>query len=594
MPASGRGEVMRRHNVPHLLETMAVVLFFGYFTLSFLQIHLYNSDFWWHLANGRLIAETGALPSSDPFSYTAPPALTNRMTVILRGNWLSELVFYHVFRLWNVKGIIILRSFLLVGMLLILFATLRRGGIYPLLALSAITAVFSVALHFSGERPQLFTFVIFVFILYLIESAIHGRAGHLYFIPPSVMLAANLHPGFILCLIPPFLYLLSLVVNRVRGRENGELRRVFIVSGLSLAAAAMNPAGLLVVVGLLRMSHYTAGTMEFVSPLTVYLNGFMPVMKGYVILLALSVCCMAAFRRFMAYHLTLLAVFLLMSLVWMRAIIFFACVAAVVLPGVLQKVMESGRWRIVHDFFRNRAAVAALVTMVTAGWLLLGEVAYFARYEYRADVTFSVPEGAADFLSTTDIKGRMFNEWGFGGYLIWRLYPDKKVFIDGRALYDDVIGDYNIIIAGGGTGRRTLDDILRSYDISYVVMPPLSPLGRIYPIVEKLIHDDSWTLIYHDHLCLIFLKLDGRNSEIVRIHGKDGVEGLGTIVVQASARAMRNRKNPNLFVSIGKAFYWMKKTSDAEKAFLHALDLAPDNDEILEWLHLVRGAPQKG
>ncbi len=32
----------------------------------------------------------------------------------------------------------------------------------------------------------------------------------------------------------------------------------------------------------------------------------------------------------------------------------------------------------------------------------------------------------------------IYNEYIWGGYLIWRLYPDYRVYIDGRA---DVYGD---------------------------------------------------------------------------------------------------------------------------------------------------------
>jgi hypothetical protein len=40
-----------------------------------LQVHrLDDADTWWHLASGRLIAASGAVPASDPFSYTAEGA----------------------------------------------------------------------------------------------------------------------------------------------------------------------------------------------------------------------------------------------------------------------------------------------------------------------------------------------------------------------------------------------------------------------------------------------------------------------------------------------------------------------------------------
>jgi len=71
----------------------------------------------------------------------------------------------------------------------------------------------------------------------------------------------------------------------------------------------------------------------------------------------------------------------------------------------------------------------------------------------------------------------MFNEYGFGGYLIWRLYPDKKVFIDGRALEPDVYDEYNLLAYAITAGSRSYEDIIGKNNITYVIMPPLNPRG---------------------------------------------------------------------------------------------------------------------
>jgi len=42
------------------------------------------------------------------------------------------------------------------------------------------------------------------------------------------------------------------------------------------------------------------------------------------------------------------------------------------------------------------------------------------------------PERAFDFIEKTGLSGNMFNNIGIGGYLCWRGYPERKVFIDGR------------------------------------------------------------------------------------------------------------------------------------------------------------------
>ena len=65
-------------------------------------------------------------------------------------------------------------------------------------------------------------------------------------------------------------------------------------------------------------------------------------------------------------------------------------------------------------------------------------------------------------------------------------------------------------------------------------------------------------------------------------------EALNTIIVQASARAMKDRTNPYYLITLGKIFYKMGKLSDAEKALEMAYQRDPGNPVIIEWLKKVR------
>jgi hypothetical protein len=56
----------------------------------------------------------------------------------------------------------------------------------------------------------------------------------------------------------------------------------------------------------------------------------------------------------------------------------------------------------------------------------------------RGVVSKFAPEGAVMFIRNNGISGRIFNEMAIGGYLIFRLWPRTRVFIDGRTpLYGD-------------------------------------------------------------------------------------------------------------------------------------------------------------
>jgi hypothetical protein len=283
-----------------------------------------------------------------------------------------------------------------------------------------------------------------------------------------------------------------------------------------------------------------------------------------------------------------LIVFTLMSFVAIRYVIFYMCVAAPILASMAIKVKEQGILRRPVETLKKSEGILSLITLIAGAALVFHEMPSLARYEFKADTSFAAPKDAADFLVDKKINGNMFNEYGSGGYLIWRLYPDKKVFIDGRTLEPDVYEEYILIASAGIEKNRSWEDIVTKYNITYIVTPPLLPEGEIYPVVEKILTMDEWVLIYSDHLTLIFLRDSPENMSIIKNYSKAKTEGFNTIIFQASAGAMKNKANPYYLITLGKAFFETGRTNDAEKAFLLASRRDPGNPTVVEWLQKVR------
>src|SRR5207253_2073132 len=86
-----------------------------------LQVHtLDDSDTWWHLASGRLIAAERAVARADPFSFTAPGApWINRQ-------WLFDLAAYGTWRAGGPAGPILLAAALFTAAFATLYALARR------------------------------------------------------------------------------------------------------------------------------------------------------------------------------------------------------------------------------------------------------------------------------------------------------------------------------------------------------------------------------------------------------------------------------------------------------------------------------------
>ena len=126
---------------------------------------------------------------------------------------------------------------------------------------------------------------------------------------------------------------------------------------------------------------------------------------------------------------------------------------------------------------------------------------------------WTIPTSAADYLLAHRWTGPLFNTYEQGGFLIWKLWPQQRVFIDGRALSESGNRDYRQILFNPGrpsdqnTGPRA--ELLNRYGIQVVVMNTIDYVsGAIYSLAMALANPDSpeWELVYDDPQAVVFLR----------------------------------------------------------------------------------------
>src|SRR5262249_7605904 len=125
----------------------------------------------------------------------------------------------------------------------------------------------------------------------------------------------------------------------------------------------------------------------------------------------------------------------------------------------------------------------------------------------RDKVYETFPEAALNYMQEHGIREHVFNDYGFGGYMIWRA-PQIKTFIDGRAdlfVYNGVFDDYLKIVRLNGTL-----ELLDRYQIKYALLEKGDPAAYV------VAHSPCWKEIYNDKkLAMLYERVQGQPGCVV-------------------------------------------------------------------------------
>jgi hypothetical protein len=164
---------------------------------------------------------------------------------------------------------------------------------------------------------------------------------------------------------------------------------------------------------------------------------------------------------------------------------------------------------IVFSYLPESRRKAPAWTPVPVGLLLVAAL-FTGSFQFRAE-EWRWPSGAADFLTGNRIAGPLFNTYEFGGYLMWRLGPEQKVFIDGRALNESVFQDYARILYNheANDGRKSGEELLDLYGVQTIVMNGFEYTGGLTYLLAPALADPAqtkWKLVYGDAQAMVFVR----------------------------------------------------------------------------------------
>jgi len=559
---------------------------------------IWDYDFWWHTATGKYIVSTGSLPEKDPFSYTSTlkeneNLYPERETFILKQYWLAQVIFYGLFDYAGPGGIILLRSLLYIMTLIFVLWQLHRWSVSTPLSFIFVFNLFMILIsRVHGERPVLFTVLFTAVIFFILEGFKDKKNKEIFFLLPLMLLWSNLHGGFIIGVVIIMIFMfgegLKIILKKVVYTKR-QIILFYVVTTAALCLSFVNPTGwdAFAIAISSKYKPFMTGIQEYVSPFVAYYGErlYSPNYWHLALVALFPVVLIIRNKKIDLTHLILLPVFFIMSFSAIRYEDYYGIIATMILGK------ELDRW--VKEFFSKRFSEPSYSKLMR--WLtavaFISAILYLVGYpifkspRFAVASGFSVPKAAVNFIEENRLKGNMFNDYGYGGYVAWRLYPWKKTFIDSRALNLTVMSEYGWIVKAIDSIYRTEPSIkkgplwerlLNHYDVNFAFLSLNDVYGTVPPLIFKLTGSDKWVPVYCDKLSVIFVRNTEQNKYVIERFRLPEEQVYNIIIYKSAINALDNRVNPRALLSLGEVFYERGRLEDAVAAYRYAMKRLPD------------------
>ena len=473
---------------------VTAVLFLGIFAMA--ARLPFDSDSWWHLQSGRWIVENGAIPRADPFSFTrfGQPWIDH--------GWLAQIGWFLAFDWFGYAGPVILLAALVTAAFYFAWLQCRDENRWLQTFILVLAAAASGIIW--AARPQMVSFLLTSVVAFLLYRFKQGQTRIIWWLPVVMLLWVNIHGGFAIGFILIVAYLFGETGNIIL--KSGSpgigwrgLRTLALVMLVSIAVIPLNPNGFQMLIYPFRtvsieiLQEFIA---EWQSPdfHEFFLHPFI-----WLLLAALTAFGLSG-KRADFTDLTLVALFAYMSLLAVRNIPLFALVTA---PVIVR--YSSSAWQRWQRTTKPQppppikpgilAAMNWLILLLLVGMVLVRVAQSSSPAANEADQAGSLPVGAVAYLREAAPPGPIFNNYNWGGYLIWAL-PQYPVFVDGRTdlFDDDFLRQYLSIYLGEEGWQEKLD----SHGINLILIEPDTQLAR------QLIRQSAWEQVYADDVAVVF------------------------------------------------------------------------------------------
>ncbi len=549
IPGIGKNNSIARRLIPWLL-----------FALAFVAVcfPLVNTDIWWHLATGREIISNNAIPDRDLFSVSS----SGRAWVDV--HWFFQILVFLLWKLGGIPALVLFKAVLFASSVLVLLkASLTivsldtpiashgvdsRGYSDIVMPMGAVVLAMFVFAEYGYVfmRPVLFSLFFMSLYLYFIAKYLKDQkwpylasllviqivwANTQALFPLGIVIVGGFFAGQV------FEVLASKSGKRRFAGPVGQKSLVALGSCLVLLvfASLCTPYGadginvalkLFYRIGSQSSSLFGQNVSENISPWELGRSNFQLVLTFSMVLIWTALSFLINLRR---AHLGMFFLVLAMSipaLMANRNLLLFYWVAG---PAIISNMASA----LVHK--RDSGKMGFLYSMLTSPVLTCGALVLMSvplvfivvrQGSILKPSPFRIPQQAAEMAAGLRQKGQIFNSVRYGGFLIWKLYPGMRPFIDGRLVLrtPEQFENYLRVV----DNPELFDAFSMEHHLSMVMLPVNQP-NRYRKLVGALYADPLWTLVFTDGTQTLFVRT-GQDIAPVDLSDKKVVEKISGLL----------------------------------------------------------------
>jgi len=516
-PASG----WSRFLAPSVTDLFFVAMLFSLSCGPFGTRLLNDAGIGWHIRNGQQILLTHAIPRIDSFSVTMGGHTWYAW------EWLYDLLIAGVHNWLGLNGVAFFTACVIASTFAFaLKIGLKRGGSLPLTMALLVLSIAAASIHFLA-RPHVLSWFFAVIWFHLVDSdasaPLRGKFHRLFWYPFLMVLWVNLHGGFLLAFVLFGIYAAGLVIEFFISREvqyraliRDKLNHLAAASLLSFLASLINPYGFRLyghlyayLTNRFLMDHID----EFLSP-----NFHGGAQQCFAALLLITLVALAGLKEKPSPPRFLVILFAAYSGLYSTrnlpvSSILVTLIVAPILSNALAEAAENPkiltplrRFFARLDSFSNRMGAMEshlgghiwAILVFVLGFMICLHGGKLGKQQWM-DAQFSAkrfPVQATNVIAQRGNREPIFCPDYWGGYLIYRLYPQSKVFIDDRHdLYgQQFLEQYLQVLHVGPQWSAVLDQ----WQVNWVLTPRESSLGNI------LKESPHWKMHYEDETAALF------------------------------------------------------------------------------------------